>query len=149
MKWHIFCGSCIPKIIKICWVLTMLFRKREGLFNAQCVTTCVYLHSTDLVFFCYLEMAYYCYWSAGLKGVVSFPSGVWWRMKKVWDQATGCGQYFLFPSVPWHWWLGGRKDIHAIENPVAVICRGCLPYCWMRRTRGKPADLYSPGNNSQ
>ena len=38
------------------------------------------------------------------------------EVKREKRQATGLGQCFVFPSVLWHWWLGGRKDIQPIKT---------------------------------
>ena len=48
-------------------------------------------------------------------------------MKKGWGQASGLAQYFVFPWVLWHCWLGDRKDF--------------WPLCHLFRKRSLPGDV--------
>ena len=52
----------------------------------------------------------------GWKAAVQFPSGVHVDEKRM-RSGHLWGQWFVFPSVLWHWWLGGRKDIWPIKIP--------------------------------
>jgi len=69
-----------------------------------------------------------CWWTgswcshhtASAMGTTLRASVVGRRMKKGWGQAIGCGQWFEFPSVLWHWWLDDGKGIWPVTT-----CASC------------------------
>jgi len=48
----------------------------------------------------------YWLWRDGAKGPTLLPSGVWWQLKKGWDEATGLGHVPLTALPPLAGWQG-------------------------------------------
>jgi len=65
-----------------------------------------------------------------------------------WKETTGCEEYFVFPSVLWHWWLGERKDIQAIKNQCHLPPKILLWNRLCTKTKQELANADWPGKRS-